>query len=322
MNTARLQYFLSRNTYIFSLLLLAVLLAVNYSLQDNLFELRVLNNSMRTLLPLILLAVGQAIVVIGGGIDLSVGTMVSMLVALLVNLIDMESTTNEIVLAVLAVCGAGVLAGTLNGLAVAYLRLQPIVTTYATSFIFSGIALLLLPRPGGQIPTDLRRFYAQTPYGIPLSFYVIAALLLLWMLVRSTRYAQYLFATGSNSQAAYTTGIPVRIVRMSTYLWAGFFAGLAATALTFSTGSGQANIGDSMTLDSIVAVVLGGTSMSGGKGGVAGAVIGVMILRVIRNVIFFAAVPTWSQTLVNALIIIAALAGPGLVALVRRMVKK
>src|SRR5690606_40459829 len=90
MNRAKVQHFLWRHTYIFSLLLLVVLLAVNYSLQDNLFELRVLNNSMRTLLPLILLAVGQAIVVIGGGIDLSVGTMVSMLVAMLVNLIDPE----------------------------------------------------------------------------------------------------------------------------------------------------------------------------------------------------------------------------------------
>ncbi len=322
MNSVRLQHFLTRNTYLFSLLLLAILLSVNYSLQDNLFELRVLNNSMRTLLPLILLAVGQSVVVIGGGIDLSVGTMVSMLVAVLVKLINAESSAADIALAVLAACGVGIVAGSLNGLAVSYLRLQPIVTTYATSFIFSGVALLLLPRPGGQIPTELRRFYAQTPYGVPLSFYVIGVLLLLWTLIRSTRYAQYLFATGSHSQAAYTSGVPVRVVRFSTYVWAGFFAGLAATALTFSTGSGQANIGDNMTLDSIVAVVLGGTRLSGGKGGIAGAIIGVMILRVIRNVIFFADVPTWSQTLVNALIIIAALAGPGLFGLVRRMVKK
>lgn len=322
MNSVRLQHFLTRNTYLFSLLLLAILLGVNYSLQDNLFELRVLNNSMRTLLPLILLAVGQSVVVIGGGIDLSVGTMVSMLVAVLVRLINAESSATDITLAVLAACSIGIAAGSLNGFAVSYLRLQPIVTTYATSFIFSGVALLLLPRPGGQIPTELRRFYAQTPYGVPLSFYVIGVLLLLWTLIRSTRYAQYLFATGSNSQAAYTSGVPVRVVRLSTYVWAGFFAGLAATALTFSTGSGQANIGDNMTLDSIVAVVLGGTRLSGGKGGIAGAIIGVMILRVIRNVIFFADVPTWSQTLVNALIIIAALAGPGLFGLVRRMVKK
>lgn len=322
MVNTRARYFFARNTYLFSLLLLAILLGVNYSLQDNLFELRILNNSMRTLLPLIVLAVGQSVVIIGGGIDLSVGTMVSMLVAVLVKLIDAESSSTDIVLAVLAACGVGALAGTLNGVMVAVLRLQPIVTTYATSFIFSGVALVLLPRPGGQIPTVLRRFYAGTPNGIPLAFYVIGILILVWMLLRSTRYAQFLFATGSNDKAAYTTGVPVKIIRLTTYIWAGVFAGLAASALTFSTGSGQANIGDNMTLDSIVAVVLGGTRLSGGKGGIAGAIIGVMILRVIRNVIFFADVPTWSQTLVNALIIIAALAGPGLVGLIRRVVNK
>ncbi|HML21346.1 MAG TPA: ABC transporter permease [Aggregatilinea sp.] len=322
MVNTRARYFFARNTYLFSLLLLAILLSVNYSLQDNLFELRILNNSMRTLLPLIVLAVGQSVVIIGGGIDLSVGTMVSMLVAVLVKLIDAESSSTDIVLAVLAACGVGALAGTLNGVMVAVLRLQPIVTTYATSFIFSGVALVLLPRPGGQIPTELRRFYAGTPNGIPLAFYVIGILILVWMLLRSTRYAQFLFATGSNDKAAYTTGVPVKIIRLTTYIWAGVFAGLAASALTFSTGSGQANIGDNMTLDSIVAVVLGGTRLSGGKGGIAGAIIGVMILRVIRNVIFFADVPTWSQTLVNALIIIAALAGPGLVGLIRRVVNK
>ena len=316
MNRAKVQHFLWRHTYIFSLLLLVVLLAVNYSLQDNLFELRVLNNSMRTLLPLILLAVGQAIVVIGGGIDLSVGTMVSMLVAMLVNLIDPESTTNEIVLSIPAgAAGSRRAAERVCGRALALVNHQ----THDELHILRRAVVASAPR--WQIPTDCGAF-AQTPYGVPLSFYVIGALLLFWVVLRSTRYAQYLFATGSDSQAAYKTGIPVRLVRMSTYVWAGLFAGLAATALTLSTGSGQANIGDNMTLDSIVAVVLGGTSMSGGKGGIAGAIIGVMILRTIRNVIFFASVPTWSQTLVNALIIIAALAGPGLIALVRRVVKK
>ena len=295
-----------------------VALAINSTFQNNLFELRVLNNNLRTLLPLIILSVGQSVVVIGGGLDLSVGTMVSMLTALLVTWLTPESTAGETALVVLLVCGAGMLAGVLNGFAVAYLRLQPMITTYATSFVFSGIALLLLPRPGGAIPRGLTTFYRSAPLGIPLGLYAIVALLLLWFLLRSTRYAQYLYATGSNSSAAFATGVPVVVVRFFTYVWSGLFAGLAALALTLSTGSGQANIGDSMTLDSIVAVVLGGTRLSGGQGGIAGAIIGVLILRVIRNIIFFASVPTWSQTLVNALIIIGALAGPGLIRLIQQ----
>src|SRR5690554_6576945 len=95
-------------------------------------------------------------------------------------------------------------------------------------------------------------------------------------------------------------------------------AALAAVALTLSTGTGDQYIGNSMTLDSIVAVVLGGTRLSGGQGGVAGSILGVIIVGIIRNIISFANVPLWSQTLVDALIIMTALAGPGLVRLVRR----
>lgn len=322
MNTRRLLQLLSRNTFLVSGTLMIVAVLVNYQLQDSLFELRVLSNNMRTLLPLIILAAGQAIVIVGGGIDLSVGTMVSMLMALMLKFTSAEATGPEMILAMLIACGGGMLAGALNGIAVAYLRLQPIVTTYATSFIFSGIALYLLPRPGGAIPHDLMRFYRSSPADIPLGFYVIGVLIVLWILVRSTRYAQFLYAVGSSSEPAYTTGIPVRLVRFSTYVWSGLFAAFSAIALTLSTGSGQANIGDDMTLDSIVAVVLGGTRLSGGQGGIVGAIFGVIILRAIRNIIFFAEVSPWMQTLVNAVIIIAALAAPGLLRLIRKVVSQ
>lgn len=146
--------------------------------------------------------------------------------------------------------------------------------------------------------------------------------MLFWWVVRGTRYAQYLFSTGSSSEAAYATGVPVRFVRLTTYLWSGLFAAFAAIALTASVGTGNPRIGDAMTLDSVVAVVLGGTSLRGGQGGILGAVLGVIILGVIRNIISFADVPTWWQTLVNALIIIAALAAPGFLSLFRKAVAR
>ncbi len=322
MNAVRLQRFFAHHTYLIALALLIVVLAINYSFQDNLFQLRIINNNLRTMLPLMILAVGQAIVIIGGGVDLSVGTMVSMINTLLVVWITPNSTGSEVALALLLACGVGVLGGALNGLAVAYLRLQPIVTTYATSFIFSGVALLVLPRPGGSLPRDMVTFYRSTPLDIPLAFYAITILILFWLLLRSTRYGQYLFAIGSHSEAAFTTGVPVRMVRVSTYVWSGLFAALAAIALTLSTGSGQANIGDDMTLNSVVAVVLGGTALRGGQGGIVAAILGVIILGVIRNIIFFASVPTWSQTLVNALVILVALAAPGVIRLIRRMIAR
>lgn len=310
--------FLRDNPYLFALGLLAVLVAVNAALQDNFFSLRALNGNFRVFLPLMLLAAGQAIVIIGGGIDLSVGAMVSLVNAVLVTQLTPESAGLSVALAIALGCAVGMLAGALNGLCVAVLRLQPIVTTYATSFIFSGLALLILPRPGGQLPRDLVRFYRSTPLNLPLAVYVIIVLLLLWAGLRSSRYGQYLYASGGRAMAAYTSGVPVSAVRFGSYALAGLLSALAALALTLGIGSGNARIGDAMTLDSIVAVVLGGTRLSGGQGGIAGTVIGVAILGIIRNLISFANVPTWYQTLVNATIIVLALAGPGLWRLVRR----
>lgn len=308
---------LSQYPFLFALLLLVIALAINYALQDNLFELRTLNRNLRGFLPAIILAVGQTIVIIGGGVDLSVGAIVSMVNAILVTLITAESSPEQVGLAILIGCGAGVLAGMVNGFCVAYLRLQPIVTTYATSFVFSGLALLILPRPGGAIPEFLEDLYRSTPGDIPFAVYMIVLVVIVWWLLRSSRFGQYLFATGGKAEAAYTTGVPVNRIRLMSYVLCGLFAALAALAYTTLTSSGNPRSGDDLTLPSVVAVVLGGTRLSGGQGGVVGTIFGVIILGVFRNIISFANIDSWWQTLVNALIIIAALAGPGLLTALR-----
>ncbi len=319
MSGHRWQRLLSRHPYLFTLLLFAVLLLANRLLQPNLFESRVLSGNFRTFLPLLLLAVGQTLVVIGGGIDLSVGALVSLATAILVTNLLPESGMGAFLAVVGLAALAGMAAGAFNGFCVAVLRLQPIVTTYATAFLFGGVALWLLPRPGGAMPQELAQFYRQqTPLGLPIGVYVIIALLLLWLLLRSTRFGHYLFAVGGQPEAAYTTGVPVTWVRVATYMLSGLMAALAAAALTLGTSSGDPRIGDAMTLDSIVAVVLGGTRLSGGQGGVAGTILGVIVLSLIRNIISFANVPNWWQTLVDALIIVLALAGPALVRLLWR----
>ncbi len=308
-----------RHPYLLALGLLIVAVLVNAYLQPNLFEGRVLNSNLRTFLPLMILAVGQTIVIIAGGIDLSVGAMVSLTSAVLVTNMQPDSPPGHILLVILLALGVGMAAGALNGLAVAFLRLQPIVTTYATSFIFAGLALWVLPRPGGVMPIEFARAYRRTmPLGLPLGFYVAALIILIWVFLRRTRFGNYLFAVGGQPASAYATGVPVNLIRFSTYVIMGLMAAFSALALTLMTSSGDPRMGDAMTLDSIVAVVLGGTRLSGGQGGVAGSIMGVIILGLIRNIISFANVPTWWQTLVDALIIIVALAAPGAVRLLRR----
>jgi ribose transport system permease protein len=213
----------------------------------------------------------------------------------------------------------GVLAGSINGFFIAYLRLQPIITTYATSFLYAGFALFILPNPGGGIPADVANVYrTSTPLGLPLAFYIIAILLLLWIYVSSTRYGKFLFAVGGKADAAYETAVPVTAIRFSTYVISGFMAALAGIAITMLSGSGNADIGNPMTLNSITAVVIGGNALSGGVGGVAGPVMGALTLSLIQNIISFAHINTWWETLVKATIIVVALAMPGIINLFRR----
>lgn len=312
-------FLMTRYPAFFPLILLLLALTINFFLQPNMFALETLNSNMRVFLPLILLAVGQAIVLLGGGIDISVGGTVSIVNTILATRVGLDGSPEKMWQFVLISLLAGLLAGAINGFFIAYLRLQPIITTYATSFLYAGFALFILPNPGGGIPADIANVYRTwTPMGLPLAFYIIAILLLIWIYVSSTRYGKYLFAVGGKANAAYETAVPVTLMQFSTYVISGFMAALAGIAITMLSGSGNAEIGGPMTLNSITAVVIGGNAFSGGIGGVAGPVMGAITLGVIQNIISFAQIDTWWETLVKATIIVVALATPGVINLIRR----
>jgi len=304
---------------LFALILLAFALIVNFILQPNLFARDTLNSNMRVFLPIILLAAGQAVVILGGGIDISVGGIVSIVNTILATRVGLQGSPEAMWQYVILSLLVGALAGALNGFFVAFLRLQPIITTYATSFLFAGLALFILPNPGGGIPAPIAELYRSTlPLGLPLAFYVIAVVLVLWAYLRSTRYGNFLFAVGGKAQAAYETAVPVTWIQFSTYVISGLMAATSGIAITMLSGSGNAEIGASMTLNSITAVVIGGTAFSGGIGGVAGPVMGAITLGFLQNIISFAHINTWWETLAKALIIVAALATPGVINLFRR----
>ena len=311
--------FTARQPALFALVLLVLALVINLVVQPNMFARETLNSNMRVFLPLILLAVGQAIVILGGGIDISVGGIASIVNTVLATRVGLDGSPEEMWQYVLISLLIGLLAGAINGFFVALLRLQPIITTYATSFLYAGLALHILPNPGGGIPGDIAALYrSSTPLNLPLAFYVIAIVLLVWLYLRSTRYGNFLYAVGGRAQAAYETAVPVTRVQFGTYVISGLMAALAGIAITMLSGSGNADIGAPMTLNSITAVVIGGNALSGGIGGVAGPVMGAITLGIIQNIISFADIETWWETLVRAMIIVVALAAPGLVNLFRR----
>jgi ribose transport system permease protein len=308
-----------RQPALFALILLILSLVINLILQPNMFARETLNSNMRVFLPIILMAIGQAIVILGGGIDISVGGIVSIVNTVLATRVGLDGSPAEMWKYIFVSLLIGLVAGAINGFFIAYLRLQPIITTYATSFLYTGLALFILPNPGGGIPASIAALYRDTtPFNLPLAFFIIAIFLLLWFYLSSTRYGRFLFAVGGKPEAAYETAVPVTMVQFSTYVISGLMAAFSGIAITMLSGSGNGEIGGPMTLNSITAVVIGGNSMSGGVGGVVGPVMGAITLGIIQNIISFASIDTWWETLVKATIIVVALAAPGAISLFRR----
>ena len=302
-----------------ALIIMLVAIAINAFLQPNILALDTLNSNMRVFLPLIFLAVGQTFVMLGGGIDISVGGIVSIVNVILATRIGLEGTSDLMWQYTLVALFAAVLAGAINGFFIAFLRLQPIITTFATGFLYAGFALYILPFPGGGIPRNISEIYrTTTPINIPLALFVIAVILAVWWYIRSTRFGRYLYAVGGNAEAAYQSAVPVRRVIFSTYVISGLLAGFSGLAITMLSGSGNADIGAAMTLTAITAVVIGGTALSGGVGGVEGSIMGAITLGLINNIISFAKINTWWETLIKAVIIVVALAAPGAIDLIRR----
>ena len=327
----QIKRFFTKKTFVFSIVLFIIVILVNFALQyTNLgpekFEKRfmfLLDNNIRGFLPLILLAIAQAIVLINGSIDLSIGNLMGVVAAFLVTQYTPDDSIGRFLQVFVMAIGIGVLAGALNGIFVSLVRIPPFITTYATSFIFSGVAMWILPRPGGNMPEIVTAFYRETlPLGLPMGIWIILILMLLWLVFRNTRFGAHMYAIGGNEKAAFTSGVSVIRHRMSVHMIAGFIAAFAALALVLITGSSDPRIGATMTLDSIVAVVLGGTPMSGGIGGVVGPIFGVMTLGFVRNIVGFANVNTWVQPLVDALIILVALASPSFIRLILKQVRK
>ncbi len=323
--------FLKKKTFVFPIILFIIVVLANFVLQyTNLgpekFSKRfmfLLDNNIRGFLPLILLAIAQAIVLINGSIDLSIGNLMGVVAAFLVTQYTPDDSIGRFLQVFVMAIGIGVLAGLLNGIFVSLVRIPPFITTYATSFVFSGIAMWILPRPGGNMPEIVTTFYRKTlPLGLPLGIWIILIIMLLWLAFRNTRFGAHMYAVGGNEKAAFTSGVSVIRHRMSVHMIAGLIAAFSALALVLITGSSDPRIGGSMTLDSVVAVVLGGTPMSGGIGGVVGPIFGVMILGFVRNIVGFANVDTWVQPLVDALIILIALASPSFIRLIIKQARK
>ena len=269
---------------------------------------------------LALVAMAQTLPVLTGGLDLSVG-MVFILCNCLASHIVVGNPL-QVALGILAVLATGIAAGAVSGTIIVYGRLQPIITTLATGAIFYGIALLLRPVPGGEIDTDLADFvtyqlFDTVPTTLVLLVIVTAAV---WLPFRLSVTGRACLAIGSAEGAAFMSGVAIARAKLLAYVLSGFLAALAGLLLTFITFSGEASApaGGTYTLNSIAAVVIGGTSLFGGSGGVIGSIFGAFVLRTIEDLLFVFDLPPLWQPLFQGIVLLAAVSlGAGRVFRVR-----
>ncbi|MEM9318267.1 MAG: ABC transporter permease [Pseudomonadota bacterium] len=258
-------------------------------------------------LILALAAAAQFFAVVVRGIDLSVGAIMALTNTAASHLLD--GSAGQITFGLVAVLALGVLCGVINGLLVVYGRLQPIVVTLATASVFVGLALLLRPTPGGRVNYDLADAMTLDVLGVPTALIIIAVLILcVWLPLRRTGLGVGLYAVGSSEQAAFQSGINVRLIKVAAFGLAGLFAGMAGLYYGFVTTTGDAGIGPSFTLNSIAAAVLGGVLLRGGVGSLIGAMIGAFILKTIASLMFFSGIPSLAQPLFEGMILALAIA--------------
>jgi ribose transport system permease protein len=253
-------------------------------------------------------AMAQTLVVITAGIDLSVG-MIFILTNCLASWL-VVGTALETTFGVIAVLGAGLACGALNGLIVIVGRLQPIVATIATGAIYFGLALLLRPYPGGSVNEDLAdaltgRLFGIVPASLVALFVVV---LVLWVPFSRSQTGRTAYASGSSEIAAYMSGVPIRRAKFVAYTLGGLLASIGGLFLTFFTYTGEAALasGNAYTLFSIAAVVLGGVSLFGGRGSVIGAIFGALAFRTIGDLLFvFDFDPLWQPLFQGVVLLVA-----------------
>lgn len=253
------------------------------------------------------LAIGMTFVIIAGGIDLSVGSVVALSgVVLAMALRAGAGAPLAVALALLV----GASAGALNGVLVTIGRLPPFIATLGTMSVARGLALLLADgRPISGFPDGLRALATARWFGVPVSVVLMLALFAFAQLVLTrTVLGRFTYAIGGNAEAARLAGIPVRGYTTGTYIIAGISAALCATLLLARLNSAQPIAGIGYELDAIAAVVIGGTSLLGGSGSVLGTLLGALLMSVLRNGLNLLGVSSYIQQIaIGAVIVIAVL---------------
>lgn len=267
------------------------------------FELNFMSAGGATLA---LAAMGQTVVILTGGFDLSTGSVISLVNVVLASSMGTSPLSEVASFGIALLLGA--LVGAFNGFFVAFVRMQSIVVTLATMFIVQGLAFLVLEKPGGKIAPGFATFFtgAAIPNILPAPVVVLVVAAVIWLLVKNSRLGVGIYAVGSDEEAAHASGIRARFVKFSAYVLSGLFYGAAGAFISAQTGSGDPLVGQPMLLEVFVAVVLGGTLLGGGRGGCIGSIFGAYIMMIIVNILLVLNVSAYFSSIAEGIVLLLA----------------
>jgi len=291
------------------------------------FSSAVLIQNTNESVAIVFVAIAQTLPVLLGGLDLSVGAVMTL--ANCVASVLVSGTPFQIILGMMITLLTGTAFGLLNGLVVVYGRIQPIIATLATGSIAIGLALFIRPQPGGDVDGDLGWALTNDLYELvatygwwdadagwfaPISWFPVPLLIILvisfgiWIPFKRTITGRTVYAIGSSESAAFMSGLPIDRAKLAAFTLAGFFAACGGLYLAIQTSSGNADISQagSYTLNSIAAVVLGGTSLLGGIGGAIGSLVGALLLRLLAFYFRILSIDPLLQPLIEGVVLLVA----------------
>lgn len=265
-----------------------------------------LANVLRQSSVLGILAIGQTFVIAAGMIDLSVGMIAGLVVVLSCWMLGSDPSLTLVVVMLMLLLGASI--GVVNGVLVNRLKLHPLILTFGMLSILQGLIFTFTDRSVGRASPLLQVIANNDVFGFPMAAILLFVVLgVFYLIFAHTRFGYHLIAAGGNAEAARRAGVNVRAVRLACFVISGFCAALAGLLLAGRLGTGYPLAGTGLELDAIVAVVLGGTALAGGRGSVIRSVGGVIALTIISNVLNLLEVSAFVQMFIKGLIVVGAI---------------
>jgi ribose transport system permease protein len=285
---------------------LVIMVIVFSSLSDVFLSQRNLVNILQQSSINACIAIGMTLVIISGGIDLSVGPAAALSAVLSGTLLMAGSPVPIVILIALTV---GLCCGLLNGVLIAFAGLQPFIVTLGTLSLFRALALIFTGgNPVLGLPNEFRQLFSSQLFGLPVPVIVVAILAIIaTVLLKKTPLGEYILAVGGNEEAARVSGVPIARTKVLTYMISGGLASFAAVILMARLGAAEPTLGNLWELEAIAASAIGGASLMGGKGSIFGTILGAVVLGAMRNGLTLLNVQAFYQLLATGIIIILAM---------------